>query len=71
LSDKEHAKVDGIACPWLIRDFVDEDAEFLFVPAHVIQLGKEQNAILFDVTNAEIGYHGDECSFDPIIKNAI
>jgi hypothetical protein len=66
---REHAKVDRIACPWLIKNFVDKDAEFLLVQAHkVIQLAKEQNAIPFDVPNAELGHHGDECSFDAIIK---
>lgn len=66
---REHAKVDRIACPWLIKNFVDKDAEFLFVPAHkVIDLSKEQNAIPFDVPNVELGHHGDECSFDAIIK---
>ena len=66
---REHAKVDRIACPWPIKNFVDKDAEFLLVQAHkVIQLAKEQNAIPFDVPNAELGHHGDECSFDAIIK---
>ena len=66
---REHAKVDRIACPWLIKNFVDKDAEFLFVPAHkVIPLAKEQNAIPFDIPNVELGHHGDECSFDAIIK---
>jgi len=66
---REHAKVDRIACPWLIKNFVDKDAEFLFVPAHkVIELAKEQNAIPFDVPNMELGHHGDECSFDAVIK---
>jgi hypothetical protein len=51
------------------KNFVDKDAEFLLVQAHkVIQLAKEQNAIPFDVPNAELGHHGDECSFDAIIK---
>ena len=66
---REHAKVDRIACPWLIKNFVDKDAEFLFVPAHkVIEVTKEQNAIPFDVPNVELGHHGEECSFDAIIK---
>src|SRR5215212_841826 len=66
---REHAKVDRIACPWLIKNFVDKDAEFLFVPAHkVVQLAKEQNAIPFDVPNAELGHHAEECSFDAIIR---
>ncbi|HEX5976751.1 MAG TPA: chromate resistance protein ChrB domain-containing protein [Nitrososphaeraceae archaeon] len=54
---REHAKVDRIACPWLIKNFIDKDAEFLFVPAHkVIQLAKEQNAIPFDVPNVATGF---------------
>ena len=66
---REHAKVDRIACPWLIKNFLDKDAEFLFVPAYkVIQVSKEQNAIPFDVPNVELGHHGEECSFDAIIN---
>jgi hypothetical protein len=66
---REHAKVDRIACPWLIKNFVDKNAEFLFVPAHkVIEISKKENAIPFDVPNAELGHHGDECSFDAILK---
>lgn len=66
---REHAKVDRIACPWLIKNFVDKDAEFLFVPADkVMQVAKEQNAIPFDVPNVELGHHGEECSFDAIVK---
>lgn len=66
---REHAKVDRIACPWLIKNFVDQDAEFLFVPADkVIQVAKEKNAIPYDVPNVELGHHGEECSFDAIVK---
>ena len=66
---REHAKVDRIACPWLIKNFVDKAAEFLFVPAHkVLDAAKEQNATPFDVPNVELGHHGEECSFDAIIK---
>ena len=70
---REHAKVDRIACPWLIKNFVDTDAEFLFVPAHkVLEVAKEQNAIPFDVPDVELGHHNDKCSFDAIItKNEI
>jgi hypothetical protein len=65
----EHAKVDRIACPWLIKNFVDKDAEVLFVLPHdVIEVAREQNAIPFDVPNAELGHHGEECSFDAIVK---
>ena len=66
---RDHAKVDRIACPWLIKNFVDKDAEFLFVPAEkVMEIAGEQNAIPFDVPDVELGHHGDECSFDAIIK---
>ena len=66
---REHAKVDRIACPWLIKKFVDKDAEFLFVSSDkVMQIAKEQNATPFDVPNIELGHHGEECSFDAIVK---
>ena len=66
---REHAKVDRIACPWLIKHFVETDAEFLFAPTHkVIQIAKEEEAVPFDIPNVELGHHGEECSFDAIIK---
>lgn len=66
---REHAKVDRIACPWLIKNFVDKDAEFLFVPADkVMQIANEQNAVPFDIPNVELGHHGEECSFDAILR---
>jgi hypothetical protein len=66
---REKAKVDRIACPWVIKKFVDPQAEFFFVPADkVMQIAKEQNAIPFDVPNVELGHHGDKCSFDAIIE---
>jgi len=66
---REHAKVDRIACPWLIKNFVDKDAEFLFVPSDkVVQIANEKNATPFDVPSVELGHHGEECSFDAIIK---
>ncbi len=66
---REHAKVDRIACPWLIKKFVDKDAEFLFVPSDkVMHIAKEKNATPFDVPDVELGHHGEECSFDAIVK---
>lgn len=66
---REHAKVDRIACPWLIKNFVDRDAEFLFVPSdEVMKVAEEQNATPFDVPNVELGHHGEECSFDAIVR---
>ncbi len=66
---REKAKVDRIACPWLIKNFVDSEAEFLFVPADkVLEFAKEQNAIPFDVPNVELGHHDGKCSFDAIMS---
>jgi len=62
-------KVDRVACPWLIRRFVDPAAEFLYVPAaEVAGVAAHQGAIPFDVPHAELGHHGQECSFDAIIR---
>jgi hypothetical protein len=66
---RQRAKVDRIACPWLIRRFVDEHAEFLFVPAdQVLVVAAQENAIPFDVEGVELGHHGPYCSFDAIIE---
>lgn len=66
---RAHAKVDRIACPWLIKRFVDKDAEFLFVESDkVMETAESQSAIPFDVPNVELGHHGDRCSFDAIVE---
>ncbi len=66
---RTNVKVDRVACPWLIKKYVDKDAEFLFVPAHQVQVEAERvGAIPFDVPDAELGHHGKECSFDAIVK---
>lgn len=66
---REHVKVDRVACPWLIKKFVDRDAEFYFVPPEKVLAEAERlGAIPFDVPNVELGHHGKECSFDAIIK---
>jgi hypothetical protein len=62
-------KVDRVACPWLIKRFVDPQAEFLYVPPEeVMEVAKREEAIPFDVANVELGHKGAECSFDAIIK---
>jgi len=62
-------KVDRVACPWLIKRFVDRQAEFLYVPPEeVMEIAKREGAIPFDVPNVELGHKGPECSFDAIIK---
>jgi hypothetical protein len=66
---REHVKVDRVACPWLIRKFVDPMAEFLFVPAdQVMAVAEREGAIPYDVKGVELGHHGKECSFDAIVK---
>ena len=66
---REKVKVDRVACPWLIKKFVDPDAEFLFVRADkVLDVAKRENAIPYDVPDAELGHHGKECSFEAILK---
>ena len=66
---REKAKVDRIACPWLITKFIDNRPEFLFVPADkVSEVAIERNAIPFDIPNIELGHHADKCSFDAIIE---
>jgi hypothetical protein len=66
---RERVKVDRVACPWLIRKFVDPQAEFLFVPADKVQeVAAMEKAIPYDVPGVELGHHGKECSFDAIVK---
>jgi hypothetical protein len=63
------AKVDRIACPWLIRKFVDPEAQFLFVAADKVEeTAAREDAIPFDVKNVELGHHGKECSFEAIVR---
>jgi len=63
------AKVDRIACPWLILRFVDRDAEFLFVePGEVEAVAKREGATPFDTPGARLGHRGRECSFDAIVR---
>jgi hypothetical protein len=66
---RAHVKVDRVACPWLIKKFVDQDAEFYFVPAEKAMAEAERlGAIPFDVPGVELGHHGQECSFEAILK---
>ena len=66
---REHVKVDRVACPWLIKKFVDPQAEFLFVPADkVTEIAQREGAVPYDVKGVELGHHGEECSFEAILK---
>ena len=66
---RERPKIDRIACPWLIKNFVDLNAEFIFVPKDkVFETAKELDAIPYDLPGAEYSHEGDYCTFDFIIK---
>jgi hypothetical protein len=65
---REHARVDRIACPWLISRFIDRDPTFLFVPSgDVMKMAEREQAIPYDVPDVELGHHGDQCSFDAFL----
>ena len=65
---REHVKVDRVACPWLIKKFVDPEAIFLFVPADQVRtIAERERAIPFDVPNVELGHHHGKCSFEAIV----
>src|SRR2546426_3068427 len=65
---RANPKVDRVACPWLIKKFIDPEAEFLYMPAdQVMAVAEREGATPYDVPNVELGHHGDECSFDAII----
>jgi hypothetical protein len=66
---RQNVVVDRVACPWLIRRFVDPAAEFLFVPAdQVTAIAERDGAIPYDVPGVELGHHGKECSFEAIVR---
>jgi hypothetical protein len=64
---REHVKVDRVACPWLIKKFIDREAEFIFLPRDTdwANLG---DGIVYDVPNCELGHHGEDVSFNSILK---
>ncbi len=66
---RERPKIDRIACPWLIKNFVDKDAEFIYVAKEkVFSQAKELDAIPYDIPGAEYSHEGDHCTFDYIVK---
>jgi hypothetical protein len=66
---RERVKVDRVACPWLIRTFIDPQAEFLFAPSDkVMEVAAAEGATPYDVANVDLGHHGDQCSFDAFIE---
>ena len=66
---REHVKVDRVACPWLIRKYIDPAAEFLFVAAgEVAAVAEREGATPFDVAGAKLGHRDGKCSFETIIS---
>jgi hypothetical protein len=66
---REKARVDRIACPWLISRFVDKAPTFLFVrAAEVMAAAKREDAIPYDVPGVELGHHDKRCSFDAFLE---
>jgi hypothetical protein len=66
---RERPKIDRIACPWLIARFIDQDPEFLFVPAdRVLAVAAETGAIPYDIPGVELSHDGPLCSFDAFLK---
>ena len=68
---RERPKIDRIACPWLIRRFVDPQAEFIYVPTErVFAVAAESGATPYDIPGAEpFSHHGEQCSFDAFIDH--
>lgn len=65
---RERPKIDRIACPWLIKRFIDAAPEFLFVPSRdVLRIAEEAGASPYDVPGVELSHVGDHCSFDAFI----
>lgn len=66
---RSHVHVDRVACPWLIKRFVDSQAEFLFVPANMVdEVAKKEGAIPFDAPGVELGHKDGKCSFEAVIQ---
>jgi len=65
---RERVKVDRVACPWLIRRFIDPEARFLFVPPEtVLEVAEREGATPFDVPGVELGHHEGRCSFEAFL----
>ncbi len=66
---RSHVHVDRVACPWLIKRFIDSEAEFIFVPkSQVISVAAKEGGIPFDTAGAELDHDGDLCTFDVMIR---
>lgn len=66
---RERPRIDRIACPWLIKRFINPEAEFLYVPADAVRpTAAKTGAVPYDIPDVEFGHHGDRCSFDAFIS---
>lgn len=66
---RENANVDRIACPWLIKRFIDPDAEFLFVPRdQVLEVAERESGHSYDAQGAEYTHRDGKCSFDVLVE---
>jgi len=67
---REHPRTDRIACPWLIRKFIDPDAEILYVPRdEVLSVAERENAISFDAPGARYTHRDGLCSFEVLVQD--
>ena len=65
---RSHVHVDRVACPWIITRFIDNEAEFLFVPkSQIAVIVQEHGVIPFDAPGVELGHHEGRCSFESIL----
>jgi hypothetical protein len=64
---REKVKVDRVACPWLIRHYIDPEAEFVFLPGSTAW-SQVKDGLVYDVPNCELGHHGEDVSFNSILK---
>jgi hypothetical protein len=64
---RDKVKVDRVACPWLIKNFIDRQAEFVFLPRETDWASIEDGTV-FDVPNCELGHHGNDVSFNAFLK---
>ena len=66
---RERPKIDRLACPWLIRRFIDKEAVFRYVPANDVRaVAAAEGAIPYDIPDVELGHVGEHCSFDAFIR---
>lgn len=66
---RTHVHVDRVACPWLIKRFIDSEAVFIFTANEIVkETAKKEGAIPFDIKDAELGHYNGDCTFIAIMK---